>query len=210
MTSRNETLFPAPEDIPGGVNSPVRAFRAVGGTPRFFKAREALCVGRPTATRYIDYSGSWGPPRPRSRGPGGGQGRDGHREERPFVRRAPTENGNRDGRAAREGRAGHGLVRLVSSGTEATMTALRLARRAYRSAGRSSSSKAATRARRQPARQGGLGRAHARQPFVRGRAAGVAGHTVVLSFNDTQQLADTSCARRRDRRRDRRTDRRQP
>ncbi|MBS1216697.1 MAG: hemL, partial [Proteobacteria bacterium] len=62
MTSRNETLFArAQKTIPGGVNSPVRAFRAVGGTPRFFTRGEGPYVWDADGTRYIDYVGSWGP-----------------------------------------------------------------------------------------------------------------------------------------------------
>jgi glutamate-1-semialdehyde 2,1-aminomutase len=47
--------------IPGGVNSPVRAFRAVGGTPRFIRRAEGAYLWDVEGTRYIDYIGSWGP-----------------------------------------------------------------------------------------------------------------------------------------------------
>ena len=60
--SRNEDLFRrAQQCIPGGVNSPVRAFRSVGGTPRFFTRGEGACVWDADGKRYLDYVGSWGP-----------------------------------------------------------------------------------------------------------------------------------------------------
>src|SRR5258706_11638121 len=62
MTSRNEELFAAAQRvIPGGVNSPVRAFRAVGGTPRFFARGQGARVWDADGAEYIDYVGSWGP-----------------------------------------------------------------------------------------------------------------------------------------------------
>jgi len=60
--SQNETLFArAQRVIPGGVNSPVRAFRAVGGTPRFIARGEGAHIVDADGKRYIDYIGSWGP-----------------------------------------------------------------------------------------------------------------------------------------------------
>jgi glutamate-1-semialdehyde 2,1-aminomutase len=126
--SRNEELFArAQRTIPAGVNSPVRAFRSVGGAPRFFVRGEGAYLWDADGRRYIDYVGSWGP------------AILGHAH--PAVVRAVQET------------AQHGLsfgapteleiemaeticrllpsielVRLVSSGTEATMSALRLAR----------------------------------------------------------------------------------
>ena len=62
MTSRNEELFAAAQRvIPGGVNSPVRAFRAVGGTPRFFVRGSGARLWDVDGKSYIDYVGSWGP-----------------------------------------------------------------------------------------------------------------------------------------------------
>ena len=58
----NEALFQrALKVIPGGVNSPVRAFRAVGGTPRFIARAEGAYLLDAEGKRYIDYIGSWGP-----------------------------------------------------------------------------------------------------------------------------------------------------
>ena len=59
---RNQQLFDrARQVIPGGVNSPVRAFRAVGGTPRFIARAQGPYMWDAEGTRYIDYIGSWGP-----------------------------------------------------------------------------------------------------------------------------------------------------
>jgi len=62
MTDLNQTLFDrARLVIPGGVNSPVRAFRAVGGTPRFVKRSHGAYFWDANDKRYIDYINSWGP-----------------------------------------------------------------------------------------------------------------------------------------------------
>jgi glutamate-1-semialdehyde 2,1-aminomutase len=62
MTDLNQTYFDrARQVIPGGVNSPVRAFRAVGGTPRFVKRAEGAYFWDENNKKYIDYIGSWGP-----------------------------------------------------------------------------------------------------------------------------------------------------
>ena len=61
-TSRNDILFDrAKKLIPGGVNSPVRAFKAVGGTPRFVQRANGAYFWDADGKRYIDYIGSWGP-----------------------------------------------------------------------------------------------------------------------------------------------------
>ena len=60
--TQSETLFEqAQKYIPGGVNSPVRAFRGVGGTPLFFKHADGAYLYDEDDRRYIDYIGSWGP-----------------------------------------------------------------------------------------------------------------------------------------------------
>ena len=60
--SRNHTLFErARQTIPGGVNSPVRAFGSVGGTPLFFQRGNGAYLWDADNTQYIDYVGSWGP-----------------------------------------------------------------------------------------------------------------------------------------------------
>jgi glutamate-1-semialdehyde 2,1-aminomutase len=182
--SRNDDLFArAQRTIPGGVNSPVRAFRSVGGTPRFFARGEGAYLWDADGKRYIDYVGSWGP------------AILGH--ARPEVVRAVQE-------AARSGLSFGApteaeiemaetlgtllpsieLVRLVSSGTEATMSALRLARGytgrskivkfegCYHGHGDSLLVKA------------GSGALTFGQPSSAGVPAAIAGETLVLSYND--------------------------
>ena len=62
MNSRNDTLFAESQQyIPGGVNSPVRAFRAVGGSPRFFAKGSGAYLTDVDGKEYVDYVGSWGP-----------------------------------------------------------------------------------------------------------------------------------------------------
>ena len=128
MTSRNEELFArAQRTIPAGVNSPVRAFRSVGGTPRFLARGEGPYVFDADGKRYIDYVGSWGP------------AIVGHAH--PHVVRAvqeaavhglsfgaPTQIEIEMAETLVRRLPSLDLVRLVSSGTEATMSALRLAR----------------------------------------------------------------------------------
>ncbi|AEC22036.1 glutamate-1-semialdehyde 2,1-aminomutase [Pusillimonas sp. T7-7] len=126
--SRNTELFErACQTIPGGVNSPVRAFRSVGGTPRFIKRAQGPYVWDAEDTQYIDYVGSWGP------------AILGHAH--PEVIRAvqeaavdglsfgaPTEAEIEIAEAIVARIPSIEKVRLVSSGTEATMSAIRLAR----------------------------------------------------------------------------------
>jgi len=127
-TSRNDILFSrAQQSTPGGVNSPVRAFRSVGGTPRFIERAQGPYFWDADGKRYIDYIGSWGP------------AILGHaRSEVVKAVQAAAANGLSFG-APTEGEIEIAeeicrllpsieQVRLVSSGTEATMSALRLAR----------------------------------------------------------------------------------
>jgi glutamate-1-semialdehyde 2,1-aminomutase len=113
--------------IPGGVNSPVRAFRAVGGTPVFFERAYGPYLWDVDGTRYIDYVGSWGPMLA------------GHSHaavvqavqqaaSRALSFGAPTEAEVELAELLCRLVPSLELVRLVSSGTEATMSALRLAR----------------------------------------------------------------------------------
>jgi len=128
MTSRNQALFEQSQKlIPGGVNSPVRAFGSVGGTPVFFKRGKGAILWDEDNKPYIDYVGSWGP------------AILGHAY--PKVVKAVQEAAARGlsfgAPTARELEMAELLcklvpsmeqVRLVSSGTEATMSAIRLAR----------------------------------------------------------------------------------
>ena len=127
-TDQNEILFErARAVIPGGVNSPVRAFKAVGGTPRFVKRAQGAYFWDADDRRYIDYIGSWGP---MILG-------HGHPAVVEAVQRAVTEGFSFGAPTEREIELAEAIlalvpsmemVRLVSSGTEAAMSALRLAR----------------------------------------------------------------------------------
>ena len=128
MNTRNDELFRrAQQHIPAGVNSPVRAFRAVGGTPPFFERALGPHLWDADGKRYIDYLGSWGPMIA------------GHTRpevvaavyaaaSRALSFGAPTESEIELAEKIRKFVPSIEKVRLVSSGTEATMSALRLAR----------------------------------------------------------------------------------
>ncbi|MBL0730169.1 glutamate-1-semialdehyde 2,1-aminomutase [Piscinibacter sp. HJYY11] len=126
--STNAQLFErAQRVIPGGVNSPVRAFRAVGGTPRFISRALGPYIFDAEGKRYIDYIGSWGP---MILG-------HGHPEVLEAVQKAALEGFSFGAPTEREVELAEEIlklvpsleqVRLVSSGTEAAMSAIRLAR----------------------------------------------------------------------------------
>lgn len=126
--STNQDLFErAQRVIPGGVNSPVRAFRAVGGTPRFIKRGEGAYIIDAEGKRYIDYIGSWGPMilghgHPAVLEAVTAAAREG------FSFGAPTEREIELAEEILKLVPSMEQVRLVSSGTEATMSAIRLAR----------------------------------------------------------------------------------
>src|SRR4029450_12586952 len=126
--SRNEELFArAQRTIPAGVNSPVRAFRSVGGTPRFFTRGEGPYLWDVDGRRYIDYVGSWGPAILGHAHPDVVRAvQDSARYGLSFG--APTEAEIAMAEMLTSLLPSLELVRLVSSGTEATMSALRLAR----------------------------------------------------------------------------------
>jgi glutamate-1-semialdehyde 2,1-aminomutase len=188
MTSKNDTLFARAQiTTPGGVNSPVRAFRSVGGTPRFITRAAGPYFWDADDKRYIDYIGSWGP------------AIVGHAH--PAVIKAVQEAAVRglSFGAPTEGEIEMAeeicrlvpsveQVRLVSSGTEAAMSALRLARGAT---GRDTVIKFE-----------GCYHGHADAMLVKAgsglltfgnpTSAGVpedfARHTLVLDYNDIEQL----------------------
>ncbi len=126
--SRSETLFAdAQKHIPGGVNSPVRAFKSVGGTPLFFKHAEGAYVTDEDDKRYVDYVGSWGPMI---------LGHS-HPDVLDAVRKQLVHGLSYGAPTAMETEMADlvcsivpsmEMVRMVSSGTEATMSAIRLAR----------------------------------------------------------------------------------
>ncbi len=194
MSSNNEQLFErARQHIPGGVNSPVRAFGSVGGTPRFFREAKGAYLWDADGKRYIDYVGSWGP------------AIVGHAHPQVIeaVKQA-ADHGLSFG-APTEGEIeiadllcsllpSMDKVRLVSSGTEATMSAIRLARGftgrdkiikfegCYHGHADSLLVKA------------GSGLLTFGNPSSAGVPAAVAADTVVLGYNDVNQLEDTFAA----------------
>ncbi|MGR8949383.1 MAG: glutamate-1-semialdehyde 2,1-aminomutase [Gammaproteobacteria bacterium] len=124
----SETLFnQAKNFIPGGVNSPVRSFKATGGTPVYFERGEGAILHDVEGNRYVDYVGSWGPMIA------------GHNHpkvieavkaqlDRGLGFGAPTEIETRLAEKVCSIIPSIELVRMVSSGTEAAMSAIRLAR----------------------------------------------------------------------------------
>ncbi|NJD26099.1 MAG: glutamate-1-semialdehyde-2,1-aminomutase [Betaproteobacteria bacterium] len=190
MTSRNETLFArAQKHIPGGVNSPVRAFRSVGGTPLFFERGAGARVQDADGKWYTDYVGSWGP---MILG-------HAHPEVIAAVQEAvldglsfgaPTEREVEIADLLCELVPSMDMVRLVSSGTEATMSAIRLARGftgrdilvkfegCYHGHADSLLVKA------------GSGLLTFGNPSSGGVPAGTAETTMVLTYNDPQGLAE--------------------
>jgi glutamate-1-semialdehyde 2,1-aminomutase len=126
--SRNEELFArAQRSIPAGVNSPVRAFRSVGGTPRFFTRGEGPYLWDADGRRYIDYVGSWGPAIVGHAHPAVVEAVQ-STAANGLSFGAPTELEITLAEMLLARLPSIELVRLVSSGTEATMSALRLAR----------------------------------------------------------------------------------
>jgi glutamate-1-semialdehyde 2,1-aminomutase len=128
MTSLNQKLFQRSQEyIPGGVNSPVRAFKSVGGTPIFFKRGKGAYVWDVDNKNYIDYVGSWGPlilghAHPKVIEMVQDKIKDG------LTFGAPTEVELEIAELLCKLVPSIEQVRLVSSGTEATMSAIRLAR----------------------------------------------------------------------------------
>jgi glutamate-1-semialdehyde 2,1-aminomutase len=188
-TTRNEELFArAQKTIPAGVNSPVRAFRSVGGTPRFFTRGEGAYLWDADGKRYIDYVGSWGPAILGHAHP------ETVRAVQETARHglsfgAPTELEIEMAEELCRLLPSLEMVRLVSSGTEATMTALRLARGytgrskiikfegCYHGHGDSLLVKA------------GSGALTFGQPSSAGVPASIAGETLVLTYNDLDDVA---------------------
>jgi len=187
--TRNEELFArAQRTIPAGVNSPVRAFRSVGGTPRFFARGEGAYLWDADGTRYIDYVGSWGPAILGHAHPATVRAvQETARYGLSFG--APTELEIDMAEMLCRLLPSMEMVRLVSSGTEATMTAIRLARGytgrskivkfegCYHGHGDSLLVKA------------GSGALTFGQPSSAGVPSTIAAETVVLSYNNLDQVA---------------------
>jgi len=125
---KNQQLFErAQRRIPAGVNSPVRAFRAVGGTPPFFERAAGAYLWDADGRRYIDYLGSWGPMVAGHTHPAVVEAVQ-EAASRALSFGAPTEAEIELAELLCRLVPSVEMVRLVSSGTEATMTAVRLAR----------------------------------------------------------------------------------
>ncbi len=188
LTTTNSELFErAQRSIPGGVNSPVRAFKAVGGTPKFIAKAQGAYLWDAEGKRYVDFIGSWGP---MILG-------HGHPEVLEAVQKACLDGFSYGAPTEREVELAEEIlklvpsaeqVRLVSSGTEAAMSAIRLARGAT---GRSLFIKF------EGCYHGhadallvkaGSGLATFGHPTSAGVPAEVAQHTLVLTYNDVEQL----------------------
>ncbi len=190
MTTKSQALFEqAQKTIPGGVNSPVRAFRSVGGTPLFIESAKGAYLYDVDGNRYIDYVGSWGPM----------IAGHAHPEVLVAVKEAadkglsygaPTEIEVTISQKICEILPSIEMVRMVSSGTEATMSAIRLARGytgrddivkfegGYHGHGDSLLVKA------------GSGALTFGEPNSPGVPADLAKHTLTLDYNDPQQVRE--------------------
>ncbi|MFM6989825.1 MAG: glutamate-1-semialdehyde 2,1-aminomutase [Rhodoferax sp.] len=189
-TDRNLELFTrAASVIPGGVNSPVRAFKAVGGTPRFISRAQGAYMWDANGQRYTDYIGSWGP---MILG-------HGHPAVVDAVQKALTEGFSFGAPTEREVELAEeilkhmpsmDMVRLVSSGTEAAMSAIRLARGAT---GRSKLIKFECCYHGHADAllvKAGSGLATFGNPTSAGVPPEVVQHTLVLEFNNLAQLEE--------------------
>ena len=195
MTSKNESLFArAQQRIPAGVNSPVRAFRAVGGTPPFLERASGAYLWDADGNRYIDYVGSWGPMVAGHTHPKVVEAVQAA-ASRALSFGAPTATEIDLAEAICRLVPSIEMVRLVSSGTEATMTAIRLARGftgrdaivkfegCYHGHADSLLVKA------------GSGALTFGNPSSAGVPASTAAHTVVLKYNDTPAVRKLFAAR---------------
>ncbi len=187
---RNQALFNRAQSvIPGGVNSPVRAFKAVGGTPRFVQRAQGAYFWDANGKKYIDYIGSWGP---MILG-------HGHPAVVEAVQKAVLEGFSYGAPTEREVELAEELVklvpsmemvRLVSSGTEAGMSAIRLARGAtgrnkiikFEGCYHGHSDALLVKA--------GSGLATFGNPSSGGVPPEAVQHTLVLEFNNIQQLEE--------------------
>ncbi len=190
MPSSQQLFTAAQRHIPGGVNSPVRAFRAVGGTPVFFERAEGPWLYDAEGKRYIDFVQSWGP---MILGHGHPRVLDAirHQLDRGLTFGAPTELETRLADRLCELVPGLDMVRMVNSGTEATMSAIRLARgftgrdRIVKFEGcyHGHSDSLLVKA--------GSGALTLGVPSSPGVPAALADHTVTLTYNDNEAVRDT-------------------
>jgi glutamate-1-semialdehyde 2,1-aminomutase len=190
MTAAHDRFELAQRHIPGGVNSPVRAFKGVGGDPVFVDSAAGPYLFDPDGKRYIDYVGSWGP---MILG-------HAHPEVIEAVSKvihkglsfgAPTEIETRMADRVCELMPSIELVRMVSSGTEATMSAIRLARGftgrdkivKFEGCYHGHSDSLLVKA--------GSGALTFGEPSSPGVPAALAEHTITLNYNDIEQVRET-------------------
>lgn len=188
--SQSEVLFDrAQKCIPGGVNSPVRAFKSVGGTPVFIESAKGAYLFDADGKKYIDYVGSWGPMIAGHSHPDIIEAVQ-KAAERGLSYGAPTEIEITIAQRICEIVPSIEMVRMVNSGTEATMSAIRLARGftnrdkivkfegGYHGHGDSLLVKA------------GSGALTFGEPNSPGVPASLAEHTITLDYNNAQQVRD--------------------
>jgi len=198
MTTNDEEFARAQAVMPGGVSSPVRAYRSVGGTPRFLVSGRGPYVTDVEGREYVDLVGSWGPAllghahpvvvdavqQAAARGLGFGASTPGETELASLVR----------DRVRRDGSGPIERLRLVSTGTEATMTAIRLARGAtgrdllVKFAGHYHGHSDGLLA------DAGSGVATLALPGSAGVPAAIAGQTLVVPYNDLAAVREVFAA----------------
>jgi glutamate-1-semialdehyde 2,1-aminomutase len=187
MSGSHDLFTQAQQHIPGGVNSPVRAFKGVGGDPVFIDRAQGAYTYDPQGNRYIDYVGSWGPmilghAHPEVIAAVAGV------IEKGLSFGAPTELETLMADKVCELVPSMDLVRMVSSGTEATMSAIRLARGytgrdkivKFEGCYHGHSDSLLVKA--------GSGALTLGEPSSPGVPAALAEHTITLDFNDLEQV----------------------
>ena len=190
MTRSHDLFAHAQLHIPGGVNSPVRAFRGVGGDPVFIDSAAGAYLFDSDGKRYIDYVGSWGPMILGHTHPEviAAVGEVIHKG---LSFGAPTELESRMADKVCEMVPSMDLVRMVSSGTEATMSAIRLARGytgrdkivKFEGCYHGHSDSLLVKA--------GSGMLTLGEPSSPGVPASLAQHTITLNYNDSDQIRET-------------------
>jgi glutamate-1-semialdehyde 2,1-aminomutase len=193
MSRAHDLFLAAQRHIPGGVNSPVRAFRGVGGDPVFVDRAAGAYLFDPDGNRYVDYVGSWGP---MILGHAHPQVIQAVAEtiQKGLSFGAPTDIETRMADKVCELVPSMELVRMVSSGTEATMSAIRLARGftgrdkivKFEGCYHGHSDSLLVKA--------GSGALTLGQPSSPGVPVSLAEHTLTLSYNDSAQVEKTFAA----------------